>query len=178
MQARHEIIALYAVMTSCSYSASEASQNSVEACEIALHYAQHFTEKVENFEPFEERRLAVISRREGLVPTQEDLDLYTAQNPPVYDPGEFELVRIAINADDVSVLDECENVRKWAARNDVLLDENKIDELTREEKWSIVLLNLTMPAVSKNSSKAIIYVSEYAGGLAGSLWIHDLREGA
>ena len=67
----------------------------------------------------------------------------------------------------MSVLDECENVRRWTEDNAVLIDRERIDALSRGEDRPIVLLNLTMPTVSTDHSKGLVFISEYGGDLAG-----------
>jgi hypothetical protein len=152
---------------SCESETKDPNPSSL-GCEVAVAYAEEFTREVRELEMTQDRRLALVPSAPFDTPNQDDLRDMVENDPElVHEPG-FELLAAAVRHRDVNVLEQCAGLREWVERENVLVDKDEIDRLTMPMDWTIVVLTQSMPVVSEDGRRAIVYTSDYAGGLAGA----------
>jgi hypothetical protein len=139
------------------------------SCEIALDYAENFTREIRGHDELRERRIALSATASFHILDGERLEALLDDEPLLRDHPDLPLIMQAIDFRHVSVLDQCDGLQEWALREDALTDEKEIGKLSLGREWPIVVLTMSLPAVSIDEGRALVYVSEYAGGLDGAL---------
>ena len=154
-------------LAACEAGETDTNPSAV-GCEVALAYAEEFVREIRAIDDLASRRIALSPSAGLTVTTQEQLDMLEAQDPNIVNDPEYELVAAAVRHRELNVLNLCPSLRKWVERENVLTDKDEIARLTRPEEWTIVVLTLSMPVITSDSRKALVYTADYAGGLAGA----------
>ncbi|QCB53693.1 hypothetical protein E5675_04070 [Sphingopyxis sp. PAMC25046] len=138
-----------------------------EACDIALQVLKDL--RYENG-----AKLAVSSKSAHLNPmTRRQAEEFAAdfRSDHVIDAEGERLLDLFVKGAvvaKVKPVEACANIRAWLAASRILHDEDKIEAATREkEKFPFVIVEISMPVVSKDRAHAQIWISTTYGSLAG-----------
>lgn len=131
-----------------------------DACAVAI---THTT----NFKRAEVRPIAVRTRASSDGPTIEELDAILLETPQALKDPDLILLRQAAETQNVSVIDRCPSLKTWLSKNAVIFSDPEIDRLARKEPWPVSVLTMSVPAISEDGSTAMLFASEYWGGLGG-----------
>jgi len=144
-----------------------------DACAVAIVHAT-------NFKRDEVRPVAVRTRAPSNGPTIEEVDAILLETPQTRKDPVLPLFRKAAKTRNVSVVDRCPSLKIWLSKNAVIHSDPEIDRLVRKEPWPVSVLTMSLPAISDDGSTAMLYASEYWGGLGGGtdLVIYRKESGA
>ncbi len=150
---------LIVAISGCSRDGDESSR-AKEACVVASAH-------IANFKRDAGRPIAVVTDVPSITPRVDELDALLMEKPRLREDPDLPLILAVAEAREISVFDQCPSLKKWLSMNGIIHDGQAIERLTRKEPWSVATLGISLPAISKDGSKALFYASEYWGSLGG-----------
>lgn len=158
----------FASLAGCSFGSGAVSPL---GCRIALGY-------IKDFEARAGKPIGVWTRPASSGISSEDIDAFVKDQPQHTDDPEISRFRAQAWVEDLSVVANCRDVRRWLDDERIPHDDARLERLPGKEPWPIAVLAISMPVFTDGGTTASFAVYESWGPLGGSVHAIVYKRGA